>query len=44
MHVNWGAGLQVLDVAGADPAAVTSARRWAEAGWRRSPRPIGSTP
>ncbi|MGW3994953.1 ATP-binding protein [Amycolatopsis sp. NPDC004772] len=29
--MNWGAGWQVLDVAGADPAAVTSARRWAEA-------------
>ncbi|MGW3967141.1 ATP-binding protein [Amycolatopsis sp. NPDC005003] len=35
MHVNWGAARepewQVLDVAGADPAALTSARRWAEA-------------
>ena len=35
MQVNWGAadepGWQVLDVAGTDPAALTSARRWAEA-------------
>jgi anti-sigma regulatory factor (Ser/Thr protein kinase) len=35
VQVNWGAarepGWQVLDVAGANPAGLTSARRWAEA-------------